>query len=219
MQNREDQLLKEYLMLRDEIKSADTLRYQILGIMVTAVSAILVASFNQSDFIARSLIALCAYIITIPSFSLLVGNMRRTWRITTYMRVFLESKDAIEFIRWETRLSKQRANTINKKSLANFSSHIMNYEWLLVTLLNLLAAVVSIGSIVNFFIINSQLLDVIDYRFPIKVYFLIALILATVILNLFLLFYNSARHKSAVRDGQAEKDFYKSWAEIKASEK
>ena len=68
MQNKEDQLWKEYAMLREEIKSADTLKYQIMGIAVGAVGAILVASFNQSNFLVRSLVALCAYIITIPAY-------------------------------------------------------------------------------------------------------------------------------------------------------
>jgi hypothetical protein len=51
--SKEDQFWKEYSILRDEMKQADVLKYQITGVIVAAVAAILVAGFNQSNLLVK----------------------------------------------------------------------------------------------------------------------------------------------------------------------
>jgi hypothetical protein len=218
MQNKEDQLLKEYLMLRDELKSADTLKYQIMGIMVGAVGAILVASFNQTNFLVRSLIVLCAYIITIPAYNMLLGNMRRTWRIATYMRVFLECKDALKYIKWETRLSQQRDKAENKKAQNSFSSLAGKNEWLLATLLNSIAGIIALASLTIYSLdcYRSHIEKELPY-FPRELYFSWSLILFVLALNLFLNIYNYRQEVAVRRRGKIEQNFYNSWLAIKNS--
>jgi len=220
MQNKEDQLLKEYAMLREEIKSADTLKYQIMGIAVGAVGAILVASFNQSNLLVRSLVALCAYVVTIPAYEMLVGNARRTWRISTYMRVFLEADDALSYIRWETRLSDQRAQAKakakNNKAERSFSSLIGRNELLLISSLNAIAAVIAFCSLALYaweyrkaWIVSGQA------YVPRELYFSYLLLAILFVSAIFLHIHNYQQEQNVRRGGQVENIFYKSWLEIK----
>jgi hypothetical protein len=105
--DKEQQLWNEYAVLRDEIKSADTIKYQIMGFVVAAAAAILVKGFDQANLFARSFIVMCVYIVTFPGYRLLLANQRRTWRNSTYMCVFIEPK--LDYINWESRLSKIRS--------------------------------------------------------------------------------------------------------------
>lgn len=86
------QLWNAYSDLRSEIKAADSLNYQILGIMVAAVTALLAAGFKDIHHLNGLLIITCVYAITSPAYALLRGNRRRIWRISTYLRIFVEPK-------------------------------------------------------------------------------------------------------------------------------
>jgi|ERR1700752_3588500 uncharacterized membrane protein len=216
MQNKEDQLWKEYAMLREEIKSADTLKYQITGIAVGAVGAILVASFNQSNFLVRSLVALCAYIVTIPAYEMLIGNMRRTWRITTYMRVFLEADGALDYIRWETRMSAQREKAKDRTAQSSFSSLSGRNEWLLITMLNSIAAIIALFSLgVYAWEYRKAWIVAGKTYFPMELYFSYFLIAVLLILSICLNIHNHRQEQDVRRGGRVERNFYKSWLEIK----
>ena len=91
--DKDTQLWNEYESLRDEIRSADSLNYQITGIVVAAVATLLTTGFTQADATIRLFVFLCAYIVTIPGYRLLQGNRRRTWRISTYLRASHQEKD------------------------------------------------------------------------------------------------------------------------------
>lgn len=215
MQNKEDQLWKEYAMLREEIKSADTLKYQITGIAVGAVGAILVASFNQSNLLVRSLVASCAYIVTIPAYEMLVGNMRRTWRITTYMRVFLEAEEALSYIRWETRMSAQRGKA-DRTAQSSFSSLSGRNEWLLITLLNSIAAIIALVSLGLYaWEYRKAWLVAGKTYFPMELYFSYFLVAVLLVLSIYLNIHNHRQEQDVRRGGKVEKHFYKSWLDIK----
>lgn len=88
--DKQTQIWNEHQHLQDEIRAADSLNYQILGIVVGAVAAILTAGFSKVDSGLRFFIFLCVYVVTIPGYRLLQGNRRRIWRINTYIRTFIE---------------------------------------------------------------------------------------------------------------------------------
>jgi len=104
--DKQTQLWNEYQSLRTEMTQADTLNYQTMGGVIAVSGAILTAGFNQVDPSLRLFIFLCIYSITIPGYRLLQGNRRRIWRISTYIRTFLEPN--FEFIKWESRLDLSR---------------------------------------------------------------------------------------------------------------
>src|SRR6185295_13097673 len=187
-----------------------------MGIAVGAVGAILVASFNQSNLLVRSFVALCVYIITIPAYEMLLGNMRRTWRISTYMRVFLESDNALAYIKWETRLSEQRARAKHPRAKTSFSSLSGRNEWLLITLLNAIAATIVLFSLALYswdyykaWIVSEKA------YFPRELYFSCLLIAVFPVLNIGLNIHNYRQEEAVKRGGKVERRFYESWRELK----
>jgi uncharacterized membrane protein len=186
--------------------------------MVGAVGAILVASFSQPNLLEKSLIALCAYIITFPANEMLLGNMRRTWRISTYMRVFLETEDALKYIKWETRLNDQRLKAQNEKVESSYSSLLGRNEWLLTTLLNSIVAIIALISLTLYaweyyeaWIANEQA------YFPRGLYFSCFLVLLIFVLNIILYVYNTRQEIALRRLGKVENSFHESWSKIKDS--
>jgi len=69
--DKQSQLWNEYQHLRDETRGADSLNYQIMGIVVGAVAAILTTGVSQEEPVARLLVLLGCYVVTIPSYRLL----------------------------------------------------------------------------------------------------------------------------------------------------
>lgn len=104
-EDKKDELFNEYKMLREEIMEADKLKYQMFGFVMTAVAAIIATGFSSpADPHLRATVFLVSYVFTIPAYQNSWINRRRVWRITTYMRVFLEPK--FVHTNWETRLFK-----------------------------------------------------------------------------------------------------------------
>jgi len=203
--DKETQLLKEYQNLRDEIRGADSLNYQILGIIVGAVAAILTTGFSQTDPNVRFLIFLCIYIVTIPGYRLLQGNRRRTWRISTYMRVFLEPE--LEFTNLETRLDAQRQKAKNESTRQFLSSLVGTNEWFIVSMMNLIAGLTSL--LHGLFQISVTIQNI-----PIT-YIRIGSAVSIVMLNLWLLLSTSKQEKDLRRLGKVEQDYLMSWNELK----
>jgi hypothetical protein len=141
------QLWNEYNSLREESKTADSLNYQILGIMVAAVALILTHAFSAGSWWYKLMTVLCVYIVTIPAYRLLVGNRRRIWRISTYLRVIIEPRI---IAKWESRLKWQRDNEKEPAAAeSDYSSHVIDNEWFIVNLVNWSAAVAAIIVTVN----------------------------------------------------------------------
>ena len=86
----EEQILKQYEGLRAEIRQTNSLNYQILGIVVAATAVLLTADVAQADALTKTGIFLTVYVVTIPSYRMLQGNRKHIWRISTYIRAFLE---------------------------------------------------------------------------------------------------------------------------------
>ncbi len=140
------QLLTEYEILRDEIRAADTQNYQILAALIGASAVIFVNAFNQDDPAMRFFTFMSLYIITIPGYGILRGNRSRTWRISTYMRVFLEP--CLTGINWETRLDSQRSKVkkagcltriLGEHPMQLLSSRIGTNEFFVVSSINVVA--------------------------------------------------------------------------------
>jgi hypothetical protein len=196
--DKDTQLWHEYESLRSEIRNADTLNYQIIGIVVGAVALLLTTGFREPDPISRLFIFLCVFVVTIPAYRLLQGNRRRTWRISTYIQVFIESQ--LESIQWESRLQKQ-VKFADKGTRQFFSSKAGMNEWFIISVINTLAS----------------LLAVISGLLQIKTELLIHLggIAIIGIVNLWICIVTSRQEKSLRRDGKIEQGYLQSWLAIR----
>jgi|LakMenE18May11ns_1017448.scaffolds.fasta_scaffold9893922_3 hypothetical protein len=139
---KENQIWNEYHSLREEIRVADSLNCQIMGIIIGAVALILTTGVGQAKPSARVMAFLCSYVVTYPGYRLLQGNRRRIWRISTYIRTFLEPN--LGFVKWETRLSKQREISTDPSRAQQFSTLISQNELFIITLLNSVAGTAAI---------------------------------------------------------------------------
>ncbi|MFM9088143.1 MAG: hypothetical protein ACKOPT_08380, partial [Cyanobium sp.] len=63
---KENQIWNEYHSLREEIRVADSLNCQIMGIIIGAVALILATGVGQAKPSARVMAFLCSYVITYP---------------------------------------------------------------------------------------------------------------------------------------------------------
>lgn len=208
--DKETQLWNQYASLREEIKAADALCFQILGIIVGAVTTILATSIGQSDPMVRFFAFLCVYVVTIPGYRLIAGKRSSIWRISTYTRTFLEPE--LQFVKWETRISQQQAKVKNDtkqddvKNMGGenlkppFSSFVITNEWFILSGLNWLAAVAAIfGGLLQ---ANIELLAQ------------IAGTLAVLMLNALLTWRLSVAERSLRRNGTIENAYMKSWETI-----
>jgi len=202
MIDKETQLWREYESLRSEIRGADSLNYQIMGIVVGAVAALLTTGFKEAEPIIRLLVFLCVYVVTIPGYRLLQGNRRRTWRISTYIRTFLEPQ--LEFAKWETRLDSQRRRAGEDSTRQYFSSLVGTNEWFIISVMNILAALAAVFS--GLLQINTDL--------SVKA----GGVVGIAILNLWLLLVTSRQEKDLRPLGRVEQGFLKSWIEIREAE-
>jgi hypothetical protein len=197
---KELQSWNEYHGLREEIRIADSLNYQIMGILIGAVSLILTTGVAQSKPSASIAAFLCSYVVTYPGYRLLQGNRRRIWRISTYMRIFLEPK--LDSVKWETRLSKQSKILLPPRTQRP-SSLISQNEWFIITLLNIVAGLAAITYILKT-----------GYNPAGKS----VSALGIVFVNLFLWHKTSAEEKALRRDGDIENKFTELWELVLAKE-
>lgn len=195
--DKQTQILNSYDRLRDEILQADSLNYQTLGIVSGAVAAILTIGFTQPDPVVRTFIFLGVYVVTIPGYRLLQGNRRRTWRITTYIRAFLEPE--LEQVKWETRLAIQ-AKRRARKGGQLFSSLVTTNEWLIMLMFNLVAGIAA--AILGLLQMNIE--------FTGKAIGITVII----IWNLYLAITTLLQEKNLRRGGKIEENYYQSWLEI-----
>jgi hypothetical protein len=195
------QLWHEYQTLRDEMKGADSLNYQIIGIVVGAVVALLTTGFKETNPGSRLFIFFSIYVVTVPGLRLLQGNRRRIWRISTYMRVFLEPQ--LQFINWETRLDRQRQHAQGETERQHYSSLAITNEWFIISMLNIAAFVAIFWGLIQ---MNASI--------ALKLFGIIAIALA----NWWRLYKTYAQEKEFRRLGRIEQSFLKSWLEIRESE-
>lgn len=195
------QLNNEYQRLRDEIMQADSRNYQMLGVIIAAAAALLAAAFSRGGE-KPSLIALLVYAVTIPGYRMLYVNRKRIWRISTYMRVFLESR--LQYTQWETRLSEQREKASPDRR-NDFSTFALKTEWLTVSLINFVAALCAAWAMLDYEGVARLILPILG---------LPTLICGNVCLWKW-------THDSKVeleRLGKVEKGFLESWEALKKSQ-
>jgi Na+/melibiose symporter-like transporter len=146
--DKQSQIWEFYQSLRSEMLEADKLCNQLLSIQSAATAAILSAAFSQQNETFRFFILLSVYVVTIPCYRLIHSNRRRTWRISTYLIVFLEP-ELDQSVSWETNLLPQTNETIrlNKSTKKLPSSLIHRNEWIIVCGMNLIATLLACYSI------------------------------------------------------------------------
>ena len=192
---KENQIWNEYHSLREEIRVADSLNCQIMGIIIGAVALILTTGVGQANASARILAFLCSYVVTYPGYKLLQGNRRRIWRISTYMRTFLEPN--LCFVNWESRLSKMGNNLTKHGSEQWFSTRISQNEWFIITLLNIVAGIAAL------------VYGVLELSCPLLLK--LACCLLIVSLNCYLFYETRRQEKALRRTGEIEVEFINSW--------
>jgi hypothetical protein len=205
------QLWNEYQSLRNESSQADSLNYQTISIIVGASGVVLTAAINQSDLFLRALIFMSVHIFTIPGYRLLRGNRIRIWRISTYMRVFLEPH--LDFIKWETRLDVSRKYRLSNQSQSSnqrrssLSSLVGNNEWFIVTLINTTAGIAAISSLI---ILSKNNASNYWSSFFFVLFYLVVYLIHTC---------NTVREwKELERLGKVEKTFLSNWEQVRDEE-
>lgn len=201
MDEKGEQLWNQYKVLWDTMQQANSLNYQVLGIVAAATAAILTTGFANIDKLDPDTIAFifaAVYIVTIPSYRLLQGNRRNIWRISTYLRVFLEPQ--LDYAKWETHVSIQR-HLHGKRRSWWFSSLVTTNEWFIIFLMNSAAAMAIIFLGLGRMQISptAQIVGI-----------------ATVIMgNLFLSVITWIQEKNLRRGGKVEDNFYQSWVQVR----
>lgn len=197
------QLWNQYQNLREEIRGADSLNYQIMGIVVGAAAALLTTAIRESDPLVRSLSFMCVYVVTFPGYRLLWGNRLRIWRISTYLRTFIEPE--LDYVKWETRLTCQRRDReVDHAARDGFSSFASVSEWAVILLVNTIA---TLGAILS-------LLGTSAVAFPVKV----GSIAVMVVINLWVTFWTRGQEIAVRREGNVENRFLRSWERIRMKE-
>lgn len=199
-----------YKQLKEEIIQSDTRNNLLLTIIISATGAILSLGFSQKG-IERPWIILCGYVFLIPIYGILYGNRRNIWRISTYLRVFIEPK--LKEIKWELRLDK--LGKIEKMECKQLTSGIITNEFKLVTALSLIILIALFVSFVHQILYLSKIES---FTFNFEFWnSLVSLLLGVI---LFSVFYKKSKksEKDLRRTGQIEKCFYESWETIKHEE-
>lgn len=204
-------LWNHYKDLRDELIHADSLNYKIIGVIIGAVAAIFnVGLFKGSGLSDQILIFLTVYVITISGFELLKGNRKRTWRISTYMRVYLEPR--IPDVKWETRMHMTRKEQ-SAGQYGSSSTRVCYNEWLIITLLNWITGAAICAGLIQ--IENS--FTIIGYA-PDLTLFKTVCIIVIVLLNVLLYFTSSASEVALRRLGSVEQTNLTAWCSIRYSD-
>lgn len=221
--NKEDYLWNQFVLLEDEIRKAGESNLQILGIVTAAATAILAAGVSQSDPNTQFFTFLCVYIVTWSGYRLIEVGRRRTWRISTYIQVFIESE--LEYVKWETRLDQQRflaekmsffdpatrqmsdmdlshehVKSVSSAQGQIFSSLVSTNEAIIIISLNWIAWIAASGSFV-FLGSHNSLTEVI-------------VVLVTLIGNIYITLRIKDKEKKLRRFDKVERGQLKSWKKL-----
>jgi hypothetical protein len=197
------QLWNQYHSLREEIRGADSLNSQIMGIVVGAVAVLLTTAIKENEPLVRSLVFMCVYVVTVPGYRLLRGNRLRIWRISTYLRVFIEPE--LDFVKWETRLTSQREDPdLDPRERDGFSTLVSASEWAIISLVNTLAALGAILSLL--------------YKPDATLNEKIGGVAVVVTINLSVMFWTLRQERALRRQGDVEKRFLRSWQKLRTKE-
>lgn len=135
----EKQLLwNQYQQLSDEIKAADALNYQIVGVVVAACVALLNAAFSSNKSSEdRCWIMLTVYAVTIPRRFLLEVARTRIWRVASYLEVFVEPD--LQPNKWQTRLNR-------RPGMQHLRTDIIRTEFWLISGLDIVAGALVVAT-------------------------------------------------------------------------
>lgn len=189
----EKQLLwNHYQQLSEEIKAADTLNYQVIGVVVAAAVALLNAAFSKSSFEDRCWILLSIYAVTMPGRFLLEVARTRIWRVASYLEIFIEPE--LQYVKWQERLNRRGMGR-------HLPTNIIRTEFWLISGLDLVASALVIATT----------LGVNDGR---RFYFLAG----AIVLLLYSLFRASVAHRRFARGGKVHRENRDSWQRLKEAE-
>lgn len=217
--DKKTQLWNLYQQLKGEITLSDTRNNQIKNTLITASGVIITIGFHQENP-ERPWIILCVLILIIPLYGILFGNRKNIWRISTYLRTFIEPE--LEGVQWETHLDKQRNSTSNK-SKKNYSSEASAKEYTLILYLSRIVFSLLVLNLLFFVIIDMS----ISYKvFIIKesadlIKFVISALplIISIIFNFTYISKIRKESKDLERLGSIETNFLNSWKEIEKEEK
>ena len=215
------QLWNLHKQLKDEITLSDTRNNQIKVLLITASGAIFGLGLKQ-DYLERPLILLGVYLIVIPLNRILTGNRKDIWRISTYLRTFIEPK--LDEVKWETRLYEQ-GNKAMPNERGIFLNEANSNEFDLVKNISLLTLgfifinlLVLIGIYYNIDIFpDKELKDEKSILLNISIS-AIAFVIGTII-HLTRIRKMGKESKGLERLGTYEEYYLKSWEKIKEEEK
>jgi len=201
--DKQTQFVTQYQDLRDDIKKTNIINNQTIALIIGAIGIVMTAGITQGNSIIRLSVFLMVYAITIPGYGFLRGNRRHIWRVSTYIRVFLEPK--LKEIQWETRLDLQRKLSLeNKNHRFTGSSSINTNEWFIIFLLNTIAALAAI-------FLGIAIM-------PISIEGKIAGIIIIILGNILLFVITNFQERNLRRGGKIEENYYLSWLKVKKAQ-
>ncbi|MBL8152644.1 MAG: hypothetical protein JNM70_00550 [Anaerolineae bacterium] len=211
------QLWNLYQLLREEIRATDTLDYQILGIAIGASALIVATGFDQTNAFAQYLVFLCVFLVTTPAWSMIIATKVRYWRLTTYLRVFIEPN--LQQVKWETRLSQQMRLQF-LEGTSKTGGTLLNNEGLIFLVLTLGAAL--IAAIRGFMFSSTEIqtvlqMTLLDSVVPVDS-MKVALIAFPIILGISFSTYVLWTIRSHRRAGSIENREFKFWNQLSSSE-
>jgi len=116
-------LWNHYHQLTEEIRSLDTLNYQIIGVVVVGAASLVAAAFNRNSLEDRSWILLSIFALIIPGIRFLGSTRGRMWNLATYLEIFIEPE--LEIVKWQERLNK-RAPVKRNFQMLDVDFHLMS---------------------------------------------------------------------------------------------
>jgi hypothetical protein len=190
---------KLYDLLTQELRDAENQIYQIVNVGSGAIAAILAAGFNQSNAVLRLFMFLTSYLIIFPMIRLIRGNRAQIWRITTYMRTYLEPE--LPGIKWQTDLALSHNQKLK-------SSSITLSQMLVV---QLATVVVGIATLIDLCLVANWRIKSLIPCPPAFNLLATTTLAAFVAVNVYLVMYERKTEKEAHRGEDIEKDYLRAW--------
>jgi hypothetical protein len=133
---RQQLLCSHYQQLSEEIAAADTRNYQLIGVVIAAVVALLAAAFGKPPE-DQCWILMSVYAVTIPGRFLFEAGRARIWRVASYLEIFVEPE--LQLVKWQERLNK-------RSNFQNLRTNVIRTEGWLISGLDVVAGLLVIAT-------------------------------------------------------------------------
>lgn len=198
------ELVEIYKELKTEISDFSKINVQLVIATITATGVILSVGFN-SNVPVDLYIFFFTFLFIIPISNMVIGNRKNIWRISTYMRVFIEPN--LHQIRWETRLHEQKRLIKKKDKWDVLLSKFVSSEILVFSLLSIVSCLSIVAMCYNHYSDGT-----------IEDHLALGVTIVSCVILLIILVMNYRGNKSIARGGKIEAMYFESWEAVRDAE-